>query len=174
MLRERKRAGAAVLLTTHQLRFADGLADRAIVLDEGAVADEGSWAEVASERRRAGGGRRRSGGGQETAGSRPSAPGGGCAIRHRHSVGASTSPTPRRSPRRLGAVAYGAPRSALAEVLRPHVEGYGPAAALAGLVPLARWGTYQGPVVFTVADVAFCSARRCRAAGWPCDASRSR
>ena len=46
VLDERKRAGAAVLLTTHQLRFADGLADRAIVLDEGAVADEGPWAEV--------------------------------------------------------------------------------------------------------------------------------
>jgi ABC-2 type transport system ATP-binding protein len=46
VLRERKRAGAAVLLTTHQLRFADGLADRAIVLEEGVVADEGPWAEV--------------------------------------------------------------------------------------------------------------------------------
>jgi ABC-2 type transport system ATP-binding protein len=46
LLRERKLAGAAVLFTTHQLRFADGLADRAVVLDEGAVADEGPWAEV--------------------------------------------------------------------------------------------------------------------------------
>jgi ABC-2 type transport system ATP-binding protein len=46
VLRERKQAGAAVLLTTHQLHFADGLADRAVVLDEGAVADEGPWADV--------------------------------------------------------------------------------------------------------------------------------
>ena len=46
VLRERKRAGTAVLLTTHQLHFADGLADRAIMLQEGAIADEGPWAEV--------------------------------------------------------------------------------------------------------------------------------
>ena len=46
VLRERKRAGAAVLLTTHQLHFADDLADRAIMLQEGAIADEGPWAEV--------------------------------------------------------------------------------------------------------------------------------
>jgi ABC-2 type transport system ATP-binding protein len=46
LLRERKRAGTAVLLTTHQLAFADGLADRAVMLDEGVVSDEGPWAEV--------------------------------------------------------------------------------------------------------------------------------
>jgi ABC-2 type transport system ATP-binding protein len=46
LLRERKREGTAVLLTTHQLGFAEGLADRALVLDDGAVADEGTWAEV--------------------------------------------------------------------------------------------------------------------------------
>jgi ABC-2 type transport system ATP-binding protein len=46
VLLERKQAGTAILLTTHQLRFADGLADRAIVLEEGAVSDEGAWAEV--------------------------------------------------------------------------------------------------------------------------------
>jgi ABC-type multidrug transport system ATPase subunit len=46
VLRERKLAGTAVLLTTHQLQFADGLADRAIVLDEGTVNDEGRWTEV--------------------------------------------------------------------------------------------------------------------------------
>ena len=39
-------AGAAVLLTTHQLAWADGLADRAVLLDEGEVADAGSWPEV--------------------------------------------------------------------------------------------------------------------------------
>ena len=41
-----KRSGTAVLLTTHQLRFANGLADRALLLEEGTVADEGPWAEV--------------------------------------------------------------------------------------------------------------------------------
>ena len=46
VLGERRRAGAAVLLTTPNCPWADGLADRAIVLDEGAVADEGPWAEV--------------------------------------------------------------------------------------------------------------------------------
>jgi ABC-2 type transport system ATP-binding protein len=54
MLLERKRAGCAVLLTTHQLGFADGLADRGIRLVEGEVADEGSYREVA-ERALAGG-----------------------------------------------------------------------------------------------------------------------
>ncbi|HEX4344130.1 MAG TPA: ABC transporter ATP-binding protein [Solirubrobacteraceae bacterium] len=46
LLLERKRAGVAVLFTTHQLRFARGLADRAIVLEEGAVVDEGPWDDV--------------------------------------------------------------------------------------------------------------------------------
>ena len=44
--RERKQAGTAVLLTTHQMAFADGLADRAVLLEEGEVADAGPWAEV--------------------------------------------------------------------------------------------------------------------------------
>ena len=43
LLNERKRAGTAVLLTTHQMAFADGLADRAVVLAEGEVADAGPW-----------------------------------------------------------------------------------------------------------------------------------
>jgi ABC-2 type transport system ATP-binding protein len=46
LLGERKRDGAGVLLTTHQMRFADGLADRAVLLEEGVVADAGPWAEV--------------------------------------------------------------------------------------------------------------------------------
>ena len=46
LLFERKRAGTALLLTTHQMTFADGLADRALMLEEGKVADEGSWREV--------------------------------------------------------------------------------------------------------------------------------
>jgi ABC-2 type transport system ATP-binding protein len=46
LLNERKRAGTAVLLTTHQMDFVDGLADRAVVLAEGEVADQGPWAEV--------------------------------------------------------------------------------------------------------------------------------
>jgi ABC-2 type transport system ATP-binding protein len=52
LLVDSKRDGKAVLLTTHQLAFADGLADRAVLLDEGEVADEGTWAEV-HERARA-------------------------------------------------------------------------------------------------------------------------
>jgi ABC-2 type transport system ATP-binding protein len=46
LLLEAKRAGTAVLLTTHQMAFAEGLADRAVMLDEGEVADTGTWAEV--------------------------------------------------------------------------------------------------------------------------------
>jgi ABC-2 type transport system ATP-binding protein len=46
LLVERKRAGAGVLLTTHQMRFGDGLADRAVLLEEGVVADEGPWSAV--------------------------------------------------------------------------------------------------------------------------------
>jgi ABC-2 type transport system ATP-binding protein len=46
LLREAKRAGVAVLLTTHQMAFADGLADRAVMLEEGEVVDEGAWADV--------------------------------------------------------------------------------------------------------------------------------
>ena len=46
LLIEAKRAGTAVLLTTHQMAFGDGVADRAILLDEGEVLDRGPWGEV--------------------------------------------------------------------------------------------------------------------------------
>jgi ABC-type multidrug transport system ATPase subunit len=46
LLLEAKASGIAVLLTTHQMAFADGIADRAILLGEGAVLDQGPWAEV--------------------------------------------------------------------------------------------------------------------------------
>ena len=46
LLVDAKAAGAAVLLTTHQMYFADGVADRAIVLGEGSVLDQGPWREV--------------------------------------------------------------------------------------------------------------------------------
>jgi len=41
-----KRDGVAVLMTTHQLRFVDGVADRGVVLEEGRVADSGPWPEL--------------------------------------------------------------------------------------------------------------------------------
>jgi ABC-2 type transport system ATP-binding protein len=47
ILRERKAAGCAVLLTTHQLGFAEGLADRGVLLAEGEIADSGTYREVA-------------------------------------------------------------------------------------------------------------------------------
>jgi ABC-2 type transport system ATP-binding protein len=43
ILGERKRAGAGMLLTTHQLAWADGLADRYLRLEEGAVVEAGPW-----------------------------------------------------------------------------------------------------------------------------------
>jgi ABC-2 type transport system ATP-binding protein len=46
VLRDAKANGTAVLLTTHQMRFADGVADRAVVLGEGAVLDQGPWRKV--------------------------------------------------------------------------------------------------------------------------------
>src|SRR3954469_12441458 len=46
VLASRVPAGAAVLLTTHQLAWADGLADRAVLLDEGEVIDAGPWPAV--------------------------------------------------------------------------------------------------------------------------------
>jgi ABC-type multidrug transport system ATPase subunit len=49
LLRERKAAGCAVLLTTHQLGFAEGLADRGVLLSEGEVADAGTYADVAAD-----------------------------------------------------------------------------------------------------------------------------
>jgi ABC-2 type transport system ATP-binding protein len=46
LLVEAKQAGTAVLLTTHQMGFADGLAERAVRLQDGVVADEGPWMQV--------------------------------------------------------------------------------------------------------------------------------
>lgn len=46
LLRRAKERGVAVLLTTHQMRFADGVADRALLLGEGEVIDRGTWREV--------------------------------------------------------------------------------------------------------------------------------
>ena len=54
LLREAKRDGAAVLLTTHQMAFAEGLADRAVLLEEGEVADQGPWADVRDRARERG------------------------------------------------------------------------------------------------------------------------
>lgn len=47
ILAEAKQSGTAVLLTTHQLGFADGLADRALLLEDGSVARAGAFDEVA-------------------------------------------------------------------------------------------------------------------------------
>src|SRR3954452_12676557 len=53
-------------------------------------------------------------------------------------------------------MAYGAAGSALADVLSPQrLERFGPPAALVALALAARWGAFQGPVVFTVPDVGF-------------------
>lgn len=43
LLLEAKRDGVAVLLTTHQLAFARGIADRAVVLADGTVVEEGPY-----------------------------------------------------------------------------------------------------------------------------------
>jgi ABC-2 type transport system ATP-binding protein len=46
LLLEAKRAGVAIMLTTHQLEFARGIADRAVVLAGGAVAADGPYDEI--------------------------------------------------------------------------------------------------------------------------------
>jgi ABC-2 type transport system ATP-binding protein len=45
-----KQEGVAVLLTTHQLAFARGLADRAVLLADGAVVEQGPYDEVVDGR----------------------------------------------------------------------------------------------------------------------------
>ena len=54
LLREAKRERTAVLFTTHQMAFAEGLADRAVLLEEWEVADQGPWAEVRDRARERG------------------------------------------------------------------------------------------------------------------------
>jgi hypothetical protein len=55
----------------------------------------------------------------------------------------------------LGALVYGTASSALAQVVTPAwLARFGPPLALAAVLLTARWGAYQGPVVFSVADVA--------------------
>jgi hypothetical protein len=55
----------------------------------------------------------------------------------------------------LGTLVYGTASSALAQVVSPDAMAtYGPSGALLALLVVAQWGAYQGPVVFSVADVA--------------------
>jgi hypothetical protein len=54
-----------------------------------------------------------------------------------------------------GPFVYGTASQALAAVATPRtVATWGPSLALVGLLALVRWGAVQGPVVFSVADVA--------------------
>lgn len=46
-----KGEGVAVLFTTHQLAFADGIADRGIVLEEGKIIDDGPWDQLSARAR---------------------------------------------------------------------------------------------------------------------------
>jgi ABC-2 type transport system ATP-binding protein len=54
LLLEAKARGTAVLLTTHQVRFADGVADRAVLLGDGRVLDRGRWGDVRARAARRG------------------------------------------------------------------------------------------------------------------------
>lgn len=54
-----------------------------------------------------------------------------------------------------GAIAYGTASSALAEVMTPRsLALFGPSLAMLAALATAHWGVYQGPVIFSVADVA--------------------
>ena len=153
LLLDAKADGKAVLLTTHQMCFADGVADRAIVLGEGGVLDRGRGRTCASAPptgwlpempnaapRRARRDVRRSG-----------AP---CRSRPASSSGWSPSTTcSSRRDRRPVRLRHG--EQALAEVATPRGGGHvGPVAGARRLLALVRWGAVQGPVVFSVADVA--------------------
>lgn len=46
LLREARSEGAAVLFSTHQLEFAEGLADRVMVLSDGSVDADGPYAQI--------------------------------------------------------------------------------------------------------------------------------
>ena len=73
----------------------------------------------------------------------------------------------------FGALVYSTAHSALAQVIT--VRGtsvWGPGLVLVGLVVVARWGAYQGPVVFSMGDVGHTLGRRSRGAGWPSGRSR--
>jgi len=55
----------------------------------------------------------------------------------------------------FGALAYGTASSALAQVVTAHrLAVFGPSLAIIAVLMAARWGAYQGPVVFSLADVA--------------------
>jgi hypothetical protein len=55
----------------------------------------------------------------------------------------------------FGALGYGTASSALAQVLTPRsLAVVGSSVALTALLVVAQWGAYQGPAVFSVADVA--------------------
>ena len=157
LLLDAKAEGKAILLTTHQMRFADGIADRAIVLGDGQGA--GPRAD-----------------GRTCAGAPPTEA--GCptmpdAVASRARVSDvrrfwRTVLEPPGLLRRLepayyvlitlviaGPFIYGTAREALAEVATPRaLETWGPSIALVGLLALVRWGAVQGPVIFSVADVA--------------------
>lgn len=51
LLGEAKAEGAVVMFSTHQIDFADGLADRVVVLNDGAVVADGSYADVVASGR---------------------------------------------------------------------------------------------------------------------------
>jgi ABC-2 type transport system ATP-binding protein len=51
LLLDAKADGKAVLFTTHQLAFADGIADRAVLLSDGVVIEQGPYAQVISGER---------------------------------------------------------------------------------------------------------------------------
>ena len=157
LLLDAKAEGKAILLTTHQMRFADGIADRAIVLGDGKVLDRGPMEGRARARRRQGLAARR------CLTPSPSRARVSDVRRFWRTVLEPPGLLRRLEPAYYvlitlviaGPFIYGTAREALAEVATPRaLETWGPSIALVGLLALVRWGAVQGPVVFSVADVA--------------------
>jgi hypothetical protein len=70
----------------------------------------------------------------------------------------------------LGALAYGTASSALAAWITPAtIDAWGPSLALVAVLLGLRWGSVQGPVVYSVADVGFVLGAPLprRALAWP-------
>ena len=75
----------------------------------------------------------------------------------------------------FGALAYGTASSALAQVVTPHsLAVFGPSLALLAVLLAMQWGAYQGPIVFSVPDVAFLLGAPCPAGHWPSNGSYTR
>ena len=170
LLQEATAAGVAVLLTTHQLAFADGLADRAVMLQDGAVRDQGRWVDVR-------GGPARWAGRDDD---RRRAPGRRAPLVARHGPRAAAGAAGRAGLHRGARRARSSARSSTAPPTarsRRSSPCAGPPCGARGSCSSASWSSPAGaptraPSSSRSATWATPSGRRSRGAGWPSGRSR--